>query len=115
MSHLTEIERSDHDELIFPSDYGADGYMRISWDFDEPEYRWVWIEDGYKPRGFGRIKMALKALLGREFSHNEVTLSEESVRSLYDYLATRMPIAVNVEHYDTNAPIPPRDQEQQAR
>jgi hypothetical protein len=89
MSHLTEIEGRfgpGHEELIFPCDCSDQDYLRITWDDEDSDWRFLWIEHDHKPHGWNRVKSAVAALRGRVLTHGEIILTDESVDGLYEFL-----------------------------
>jgi hypothetical protein len=91
MTRLTELEKwPDHTELIFPCDCSDQDYLRITWDDTDEEWRYLWIEQNQRPRGWNRVKTAVAALRGRVITHGEVILSDESIDGLYEFLKDKI-------------------------
>ena len=75
------------EELIFQCECGGKHYLRLSWDFYDDKYRSIWIEEAYSPRFWGRIKDAVKILLGMEVCNTEIILSETDTQMLNNFFA----------------------------
>ena len=89
MSRLTELEKwPGHTELILPCD-GHDGdYLRLTWDEDDTDWRYLWIEESSLPTSLRkRIVSAWKTLLGQRVESKSVVLADEAVRELRDFLS----------------------------
>lgn len=96
MSRLEEVEaKYGTRELIVPCDCADSDYLRMTWD-DDPTWRWLWIESHHRPRGWGRVKAAWRALRGLSIRVDEVVLSDESVAALTEFLAEVHPAAEEV-------------------
>jgi hypothetical protein len=91
MSHLTELERwPGHDELIFPCDCSDGDYLRLTWDDDDPEWRFLWVETwSHSPGFWKRLRGAWRIVTGRRWQHSEVVLSSEVVAALSEFLESR--------------------------
>jgi hypothetical protein len=89
VSHLTESESPGHEQLIFPCDCHDCHYLRVAWDDEDSECRYLWIEHNERPRGWERVRSAVKALRGKSVLHGEIILTDESVASLVDFLTEK--------------------------
>jgi hypothetical protein len=92
MSRLTELEKwSDHEEWIWPCDCHHPGhYLRASWDVADPEWRYIWIEQGMHPPMLrDRLRDAWRCLIGRPCTGGEVVLSNEVIEDLKRFMALR--------------------------
>jgi hypothetical protein len=95
MSRLVELEERlgpKHAELIYPCDCGDGDYLRITWDDDDPEWRYLWIESSHLLRGsapiWKRIKGAVGLLLGRGYQPTEIVLTEAVAAEIAAFLVT---------------------------
>lgn len=86
MSHLTEIEDPGHEELIFPCDCHNGDYLRITWDDEDPKWRYLWLEGVQQPQRTRRIRTAWRAIRGKQLDVGEVMLSPVSVAALREFL-----------------------------
>jgi hypothetical protein len=78
------------DQLIFPCDCANGDYLRITWEDDDPEYRYLWIESAYQRHKFrSRVAGAWRVLTGKPHSSTEVLLSEKTVVALHAFLSLK--------------------------
>lgn len=76
----------DHEEHIFQCDGGDDHFIRITWDYEDPSWRFLWITSEYKTSTIkNRIKEIRDAIKGRS-TYNEIVLRETVVDSLLETL-----------------------------
>lgn len=90
MSKLEESSDATHEELIFPCNCHEDHYLRIAWDDEDPTWRLLWIEHHERPKGLNRIKIAWKALRGKDILWNELILKPEVVHKLYEWFGSKL-------------------------
>lgn len=77
----------DHDSLIFPCDCGDSHYLRVEWDDEDPEWRFLWFEGVVWPRGIRqRIKWAWKSLKGDIVYNDGVILNKDTLSDLKEYI-----------------------------
>lgn len=91
MSRLVELEekypKSPTKEFILSCDCVDTGYLRISWEDDFPEYRYLWITHALGLKSFRhRIRDAWNVLLGRPLDTGEVILDPVSTDALITFL-----------------------------
>lgn len=93
MSRLKELEKwADHKELIFPCDCANGDYLRITWDEQHGDFRYLWIEAwGNRIGPWKRIKGAWSILRNKSWQHTEIILTEETVVALNDFLSQVRP------------------------
>lgn len=97
MSKLEEESSETHHELIFPCNCSNGDYLRITWDEEDSEWRWLWIEAEHAPTGWDRIRSAWKALRGQPFRAGEIILTDATVDSLRQFLGTISPGEVKAD------------------
>ena len=87
MTKIEEEKFEDHDELIFPCDAGDDHFLRIAWDDNDTDWRFLWITSEWRPERLrDRIKDAFKILRGKEYCYQEIVLNDVTVASLKKFL-----------------------------
>ena len=85
-----ESRRSNIEHHIWECECGC-CYLRISWDNQNPEYRFLWIETFQRPDKIkARVKTMWRALRGREVGHHEVVLDEPKITSIYNFIKEKM-------------------------
>jgi hypothetical protein len=76
-----------HDSLIFPCDCGDCHYLRIEWDDEDPDWRFLWFEGAVWPQSFKqRIKWAFNALRGKVVFNDGVILNKEVLADLKEFV-----------------------------
>lgn len=80
-------EFENHDSLIFPCDCGDSHYLRIEWDDEDPEWRFLWVEGCVFPHGIkNRLKWAFNSLRGKVVFNDGVILNKEVLAELQSYI-----------------------------
>jgi hypothetical protein len=72
VSKLTENDQG-YDRHVFLCECGC-CYLRLTWDDDDPDFRFLWCENWSTPRGF-RKRI-------RPTWHSEVVLTEETAAAI---------------------------------
>ena len=88
MTRITEIDIWE--SHIFPCECADGDYLRFTWDPDDGDARWMWVENLHAPHGWkNRLRLCWRILTGRITSTGEVILNEKVVDSLYDLLSEK--------------------------
>lgn len=80
MNELLPKKRDGHYEHIWRCDCMDSHFVTLSWDDEDPQFRYLSLVDAWQGRRLGeRIKGAWKILRGRYHTGAEVLLTDEAV------------------------------------
>lgn len=82
------------DKYVFHCDcVGAGHYLEVLWDDDDPEFRYLMLEEGWRPRTLKeRLRGAWRMLWGRTVMGDGILLDEVNASALQRVLAKHHPL-----------------------
>lgn len=90
MARLTELERDDQEEILLACDAIDGDYLRITWDNDDPDFRYLWLEINEYPLSFRRkIRAIWRIVRGKQHPWGEVILNDKAVQELAAFFNTK--------------------------
>jgi hypothetical protein len=90
---MTELKNwKQQEDHIFACDCGDGHYLRIRWDNDDTDFRFLWLEaDSYRYKKLkSRLKDAWKLIIGKPCTVAEVILDDSVCLELRDFLNTKI-------------------------
>lgn len=84
MTRLAEGTQ-DYEKHVFECECGC-CFLRMYWDDDDPDFRFLWITSAVSPHlGWRkRIKYVWRMLRGHAIEHTDIVLDEEKTRAIAD-------------------------------